>query len=308
MARMQSAALSLGGCPPADAAQGHRRRAAGCGGFRPNPDIGPRGDQGNCRRSQRESVQWPVSRGTGPDRLCLTAMHMTDSQSRTPATPALAAEMSFVSQELARERRAQDELLARLLPVAQTPGPRLHYAGLILAIGLPRQDSTQALARRCQLALALELLCAALQTHRLLLATAPDASGYTDGAAVLMGDYNFARAAQLVTQLGNPSLLDAFANILKIASERFLASLTEEARPFHAPSVIAPQGILCGAHLGAHGCQRPALVADAWRALACAEARAARARALAALLRVAPAHQAERWRACGLQAAPRPSA
>lgn len=236
-------------------------------------------------------------------------MPMTDSQSRMSTSPALAAEMSLVGRELARERRAQDALLARLLPVAQTLEPRLHYAGIILAIGFPRPDSTQARARRCQLAIALELLCAALQTHRLLLAAEPDAAGgYTDGAAVLMGDYNFARAAQLVTQLGNPSLLDAFANILKIASEQFLASLTEEARPFHAPSVIAPQGILCGAHLGAHGHQRPALVADAWRALAGAESRAARDKALAALLRVAPAHQAERWRACGLHAASLPPA
>lgn len=223
-----------------------------------------------------------------------------------PLSPsqALDFELNLVHRGLEQEWETQDALLTYLLTLEQAATAHSLYASVILAVGLPEHDTPRTLAQRCQLAIALELLGTALQVHRLVLVEDGSPDSYLSGTAVLMGDHHFARSAQLVTQLGNPPLLDAFANVLKVASEQYVASLmVRTPEPFNVASVISSMGILCGAHLWEHQGLDLDAILKAWQdlALSVRNAPVSGPSALAPLLAAVPQHQEVRWQACGIQ-------
>ncbi len=214
-------------------------------------------------------------------------------------------ELAIVRQVLHTELRSLDSLLAYLLPSSVLADSHLLYSRIILAIGLPQHDTWRALHQRCQLAIALELLGRALQIHhRMLVETAERDIDIADiaGPVILIGDFYFARAAQLVTQLGNPLLLDAFAQVLKKVSEQHLGhKLRCRTQVFNAAAILSTYGIHCGAHLQVN--LDTAGIVRAWQQLSHAFPATAEptADALHPLLAATPPHQHDRWYACGAQ-------
>ena len=202
-------------------------------------------------------------------------------------------ELDFVRAGLDRELASIDGGLRYLLPKSLQFHGDLVCAPVILAIGLPHPDCRQALIDRCQLAVALELLGIALEVHQLLLEPQADLHSL-EQTAILTGDYYFARSAQLVTQMRNPQLLDAFAEVLKQASEQHLARMVESGDPrFETARVLGYHGILCGTCLRPELCLEGPAIAKAW--LATLTAKDPEAYGRAALQRVVPDQQRERW-------------
>ena len=206
-------------------------------------------------------------------------------------------ELGFVRSGLDRELASIDTGLRYLLPYLLQLRGELVCAPVILAIGLPHPDCHQALIDRCQLAVALELLGIALDVHHQLLEPKDDLDAL-EQTAILAGDYYFARSAQLVTQMRNPPLLDAFAEVLKQASEQHLARLAEaDHSRFETARVLGYHGILCGTWL------RPELgldglaIAEAWLAtLTGKDPELCGSTGPDALQDVVPDQQRERWR------------
>lgn len=209
----------------------------------------------------------------------------------------LEQELEFVRAGLDRELVSIDAGLHYLLPKPLWLRGKLVCAPVILAIGLPHPDCRRALVDRCQLAIALELLGIALEIHHQLLDPQADLDSL-EQTAILAGDYYFARSAQLVTQMRNPQLLDAFAEVLKQASEQHLAHMAVSRAPgFETARVLGYHGILCGTWL------RPELnldglaIAEAWLATLAAQDPESCSRARAhALEDIVPDQQRERWR------------
>ena len=216
----------------------------------------------------------------------------------------MATELSTVRQALDLELRSLDSLLSYLLPDSSFVTSHLLYTKIILAIGLPRHDTWRALHQRCQLAIALELLGNALQIHHQMLVETAETDIDLAGPFILIGDYYFARAAQLVTQLGNPPLLDAFAHILKMISEQLLGHKTlGKTHTFNAAAVLSTYGIRCGTHLRADVNLDADLIVQAWQRLAAKSSVVSQSEedSLHLLLRVTPPHQHSRWQACSTQ-------
>ncbi len=228
---------------------------------------------------------------------------MTCSDSPHPAFSEQVPDLSFkterqiVHQALQRERAAQDEVLARLLSMEPGLDAAAPFADVILAVGLPRQDTVSHRTARCQLAIALETLAQAQRIHRLEMGAESPSDLYLAGTVVLMGDHHFARAAQLVTQLANPALLEAFARVLKITSTQEVASLMAESQQeLPTRAAITTCGIQCGAFLPDIDPAEVERTAAAWKALATPAQSISAEAALAAFLAEVPSHQRGRWR------------
>ena len=193
-----------------------------------------------------------------------------------------------IEQELAFVRAGLDRELASI-------DAGLHYL-LPKPLRLPHPDCRRALVNRCQLAVALELLGIALEVHHQLLDPQADLDSL-EQSAILAGDYYFARSAQLVTQMRNPQLLDAFAEVLKQASEQHLAHLAESRVPgFETARVLGYHGILCGTWLRPELNLEGLAIAEAWLATLPAKDSEACSRALPhALENIVPDQQRERW-------------
>ena len=219
------------------------------------------------------------------------------STSAPPCDHTIEQELGFVRIGLARELEAIDTGLRYLLPKPLQPHDALICAPAILAIGLPHPDCRQALVDRCQLAVALELLGIALAVHHQLFDPQADLDAL-EQTAILAGDYYFARSAQLVTQMRNPPLLDAFAEVLKQASEQHLAHMTDTGSPgFEIVHVLGYHGILCGTWLRPEMKLEGRAIAEAWLALVTGSVPESCHRAtFDALHRVVPDQQRERWR------------
>ncbi len=212
--------------------------------------------------------------------------------------------MDIVRQALDTELQSLDSLLAYLLPDSVFVSSSLLYTKVILAIGLPQHDTWRALHQRCQLATALELLGNALQVHHRMLVETPVTEIDMAGPFILIGDFYFARAAQLVTQLGNPPLLDAFTYILKKVSEEHLGHKAAGAtHPFNAAAVLSTYGIRCGAYLQETAPPAANPVVQTWQQLTHTHRGASVFAAEAAhpLLAVTPPHQHARWQICSAQ-------
>ena len=205
-------------------------------------------------------------------------------------------ELAFVRAGLDWELESIDAGLHYLLPKPSRLRDKLVCAPVILAIGLPHPDCRRALANRCQLAVALELLGIALEVHHQLLD--PQADLALEQTAILAGDYYFARSAQLVTQMRNPQLLDAFAEVLKQASEQHLAHMAESLAPgFETARVLGYHGILCGTWLRPELNLEGPAIAEAWLATLPAQDPESCSRAHShALEAIVPVQQRERWR------------
>ena len=207
------------------------------------------------------------------------------------------AERQIVRQALHREGAAEDEILAYLLPMERGPNSAVPFASVILAVGLPPRDTLSHRTARCQLALALETLAKAQRIHRLKMVVEPPPDSYLAGSAVLLGDHHFARAAQLVTQLGNPALLEAFAHVLKMASTQEVASLVAEScQELRTRAAITTFGIKCGAFLADILPAEVTRTVAAWRRLATSPHFVSPETAVANFLAEVPKHQKERWR------------
>ena len=213
-------------------------------------------------------------------------------------------ELAIVRQALDTELQSLDLLLAYLLPDAALVSSHLLYTKIILAIGLPQHDTWRGLHQRCQLAIALELLGNALQVHHQMLVETPAPETDMAGPYILIGDFYFARAAQLVTQLGNPPLLDAFAHILKKISEKHLEhKALGQTKAFNAAAVLSAYGIRCGAHLQADAHLDADRIVCAWQQLPHNPrvVVASGAETTHPLLAVTPPHQHARWQTCSIQ-------
>lgn len=220
---------------------------------------------------------------------------------RSKSTPAhdhtIEQELAFVRAGLDWELESIDAGLHYLLPKPLRLRGKLVCAPVILAIGLPHPDCRRALVNRCQLAVALELLGIALEVHHQLLDPQADLDAL-EQTTILTGDYYFARSAQLVTQMRNPQLLDAFAEVLKQASEQHLAHMAESRAPgFETARVLGYHGILCGIWLRPELNLEGIAIAEAWLATLTAKASESYSRiGPHALEDIVPDQQRERWR------------
>jgi len=206
-------------------------------------------------------------------------------------------ERQIVHQALQRERAAQDAVLTGLLPMEPDLAAAIPFADVVLAAGLPRQDTVRHRTARCQLAIALETLVQAQRIHRLEMTAGNSSDVYLAGTVVLMGDHHFARAAQLVTQLANPPLLEAFARVLKTASIQEVASLVAKSRPeLSTRAAITICGIQCGAFLPDIDPAEVERTAAAGKVLAAPAPPISAAAAVAEFLTAVPRHQRGRWR------------
>lgn len=206
-------------------------------------------------------------------------------------------ERQIVQQALLREQTNQDIILAYLVPMVQDLGTNLTYANVILAVGFPQRDTANLRAARCQLAIALESLALAQRIHRLKMVTERPSDTTQAGTAVLLGDHHFARAAQIVTQLANPPLLEAFAHVLKMASTQEVASLVAKSRQeLLTRAAITTFGIQCGAFLSEIQSSEVAHTAAAWKELADPQRANPYEVAINHFLSQVPIHQKERWR------------
>ncbi len=240
---------------------------------------------------------------------------MTYSDSSSPALSAPVPDLAFkterqiVRHALQQEWAAQDEVLAYLLPAAPGLDSTASFADVILAVGLPRKDTRGHRTTRCQLAIALETLAQAQRIHRLELAADSPSGVHLAGSVVLMGDHYFARAAQLVTQLANPALLEAFAHVLKMASTQEIASLVPVSPPALSPrAAITTCGIQCGAFLADIEPAEVQRTAAAWKVLATSAPSVSVESAVAAFLAGVPDHQRARWHIAATEYLARPAA
>lgn len=217
-----------------------------------------------------------------------------------PSLSTMEREIQIVRRALARELRSLDSLLAYLAPPRSAAELDLLYGQIILSVGCPGEEGPNTLAHRCQLATALELLAAAILAHCAIAHATFAPASQLAGAAVLIGDFYFARAAQLVTQIGNPRLLDAFAHVLKIVSQEHLAHKSRGASTaYNAARELSFYGILCGAHLLPDGAVDTNAIAEAWQRLFNALTAAEDWQGPSDhLLRLVPEHQMPRWRTC----------
>ncbi len=207
------------------------------------------------------------------------------------------AERQIVRQAMHKEGLAEDEVLAYLLPTEQGPNSAVPFASIILAVGMPPRDTTGHRTARCQLAIALETLAKAQRIHRLKMVVETPPDSFMAGSAVLLGDHHFARAAQLVTQLGNPPLLEAFAHVLKMASTQEVASLVAEScQELRTRAAITTFGIQCGTFLSDIVPGEVTRTVAAWRVLATSSHLVTSETAVAKFLAEVPKHQIERWR------------
>ena len=227
--------------------------------------------------------------------ICSDSPHQAFSE-QVPDLP-FKTERQIVHQALQWERAAQDEVLARLLSMEQGLDSTAPFADVILAVGLPRQDTVSHRTARCQLAIALETLVKAQRVHRLEMGAESPSDLYWAGTVVLMGDHHFARAAQLVTQLANPALLEAFARVLKMASTQEVASLVAKSQQeLSTRAAITICGIQCGAFLPDIDPAEVERTAAAWKVLATPSQSISAETAIAAFLAAVPSHQRGRWR------------
>lgn len=226
-------------------------------------------------------------------------MHSQDSerQSDPAGLAALQNERGVVLSALAREWEGQDEVLTFLYPIDPDVADRFPYSDVVLAAGLPRRDQPAIMRARCQLAAALASLMRALNIHGSMAEAVDGTDQDRAGTAVLMGDYHFARAAQLVTQLGSPVLLEAFARVLKGSGVIELQrQLRATPRNVPDPMVTAALGIRCCGFLPGACAEEAARSAEAWLLLARQADCDLEERALAAFLDATPPHQRLRWR------------
>lgn len=202
----------------------------------------------------------------------------------------------MVADAMQRERSGQDLILEYLAPRYMGLGEFRPYANVVLAAGFPRADSPVQRTARCQLAIALETLALAQRIHRLKMVTESPTDATLAGTAVLLGDHHFARAAQLVTQLANPPLLEAFAHVLKIASTQEVASLVAKSdQELETRAAITTFGIRCGAFLPNVEAAEVTCTATAWKKLADPHRRVPAESAVAEFLTKVPPHQRVRW-------------
>lgn len=91
------------------------------------------------------------------------------------------------------------------------------------------QGADELRRQRIHLAIALEMLTAALNTHRLLiLGDAADLDKSVLGGTILAGDYCFSRSADMAVKTDSPRVVAIFATALKSVSEGSLRHLFEE--------------------------------------------------------------------------------
>ncbi len=208
-------------------------------------------------------------------------------------------ERQIVHQALQREYSTQDEAFSYLFPGLDATAP---FADIILAVGLPRRDTMRHRTIRCQLAIALETLARAQCIHRFKVVADHPTNMDLVGIAVLMGDHHFARAAQLVTQLANPALLEAFAHVLKMASTQEIASLATGSMPeWSARAALTTYGIQCGTFLSDIDPVEVQRTAAAWQTLATSSYVISAESAIATFLAETPSHQRGRWRTAAME-------
>lgn len=139
----------------------------------------------------------------------------------------LAAVDQQVAAAITTEHASLDEFIRH--EVAARFGSPL--PGVILAAGLPAQDSPTSRAARIHLATAVVLLDVALALHKLLLLQDPAADTLDKslvGGTVLAGDYCFSQAAVAAARTGNPQVVAIFSELLKELSEVHLRHHFEE--------------------------------------------------------------------------------
>jgi heptaprenyl diphosphate synthase len=170
------------------------------------------------------------------------------------------------------ERRLHDTVRADLGPVAEAMeqileagGKRLRPALVFLAAGLGRPKGTTDVVRA---AMAIEFIHNATLIHDDLIDGAPTRRGLRTiheslgpNPAIIIGDYYFAKGANLMSQIGNPSI-DAllsqtvmticFGEMLQLTSQRRYDQSLDEyyAKIERKTAVLLAASTYCGAVLG----------------------------------------------------------
>src|SRR4029077_3017596 len=250
---------------------GQERTRVGPGRDRPTPDL--------CHRVAR-----PVyGRGPGPVRAGPPADHDGPARARRtnqrPGGGSVSATMTgtdFITPIRAEledfERRLHDTVRADLGPVAEAMeqileagGKRLRPALVFLAAGLGRPKGLNDVIRA---AMAIEFIHNATLIHDDLIDGAPTRRGLRTiheslgpNPAIIIGDYYFAKGANLMSQIGNPSI-DAllsqtvmticFGEMLQLTSQRRYDQSLDEyyAKIERKTAVLLAASTYCGAVLG----------------------------------------------------------
>lgn len=138
----------------------------------------------------------------------------------------LSRELAAVQHILRQQFQDLDSAIRLLLDEDAVVNRPLPLAGIVLAASYPALDTPQDQERRQFLAAALELLHTAFNIHKILLSAGEMSLDRTQaGAAILLGDFCFSRAAHLAAGTEIPKVVEIFAQALKQVSAGNLRQL-----------------------------------------------------------------------------------